>query len=373
MERNKSIDIARACSIILIILYHVMAIMGNGNHIVNLLMIRDFLSYGGEIGVTLFFVLSGLGITYSIHYREASGHPYRWTEFMKKRIDRIVPQYYFCVLTLVVLTDCAVFLSNEGIFQVVSHLGFFHNLTAISSGSINGALWTMGTIMRFYLFALPLYKAVRKKPILTLAVSVIFTMLSKMAVYAVVDIYMGGEHGCYFCYGRELVTSLDNFVVGMTVGHFLLSQKEKTVEKTAGNRKRILFMLLDIAAIDVLICISKGRNIWANTKTAWVWHSCLALVLGYLLWNVANLKFDFKGKLSSVLLWVAKYEYGIYLWHIVIIYNLYGKSPWMQQISQKSYILSAAVILLISCAAGYISTEGIENGLIKKLQKKKGM
>lgn len=371
MERNRNIDIIRACSIILIILYHVMAIMGNGNHIVNFFMIKDFISYGGEIGVTLFFILSGLGITYSIHYREVSGRPYKWMEFMKKRADRIVPQYYFCVLALVVFTDCAVFLSNAGIFQVISHLGFFHNFTVISSGSINGALWTMGTIMRFYLFALPLYKAVRKKPFLTLAVSVVITVLSKMTAYAIIDIYELGNTGYYFTYGRELITSLDNFVVGMVVGNFLVSKESGALSKYGGNWRKVLCIIFNIIAVDVLIYISKSRNIWANTRTAWIWHSCLALVLGHFIWNAANLQFEFKGKVSSILLWISKYEYGIYLWHIVIIYNLYGKSLWMQQIAQKSYIISAAIIFLISCVAGYIFTEGIENGFMKKRVKEK--
>lgn len=370
MERNRNIDIIRACSTILIILYHVMVIMGNGDRIVNFLMIKSFLSYGGVIGVTLFFILSGLGITYSIHCKETSGSPYKWTEFMKRRIYRIVPQYYFCILTLVVLTDCAGFLSGEGIFQIISHLGFFHNFTVASSGSINGALWTMGTIMRFYLFALPLYKAVNKKPILTLSISVMVTILSKMVIFGIIDSYEMGDMWYYFTYGREFITSLDNFVVGMVLGRFLLLKREET-ERIRNNLRGVFGIILSMVMIGVLIRICQSRNLWANTKTAWVWCSCLALVLGYLIWNIANLKIDLKGKFSSVLLWIAKYEYGIYLWHIVIIYNLYGKSLWMQQIAQKSYIISAAVILLISCAAGYISTEGIDNGIMKKLKKKK--
>lgn len=196
------------------------------------------------------------------------------------------------------------------------------------------------------------------------------TILSKMVIFGIIDSYEMGDMWYYFTYGREFITSLDNFVVGMVLGRFLLLKREET-ERIRNNLRGVFGIILSMVMIGVLIRICQSRNLWANTKTAWVWCSCLALVLGYLIWNIANLKIDLKGKFSSVLLWIAKYEYGIYLWHIVIIYNLYGKSLWMQQIAQKSYIISAAVILLISCAAGYISTEGIDNGIMKKLKKKK--
>jgi peptidoglycan/LPS O-acetylase OafA/YrhL len=87
--------------------------------------------------------------------------------------------------------------------------------------------------------------------------------------------------------------------------------------------------------------------------------------LGNFVWNFAQYKFK---RMSAVLIWISKYEYGIYLWHLVIMNNLYENSPWFQYWADKSYILFTGLLILISCLVGYISTLTVDEGIVKKLK-----
>ncbi len=359
MTRNKNIDILRAVSILLIIIYHCYATTGTGGQLTQWFHLNHFIGYGGEIGVTLFFMLSGLGIAYSLYYRMESNEAYTYKQFIRKRIRRIVPQYYLCIFFLVLFAEGAKFLSKSGLKSVVSHMLFVHNFSLDTSGSINGALWTLGASVQFYLIAYPLYYLIKKKPILCAAGSVLITILSKILIFhyfAEKQIFDGWY---YFLHGRQVLTAFDNFVLGMVIGYLLASGKKSCIRH---EWIRWIVIAVDVILVDVLIHVSNHGNRWANTKTGWFWYSALAVVLAHFVWNFANCRL--KGS-NKVLLWIAKYEYGIYLWHLPMITNLYELSPLAQTVKESSMILFTIIIILISCYVGYVSTlavAGIEKG-----------
>ena len=172
LKRYENVDILRAVAIITIIVYHCFAI--SGVTLTHFLCIDKVIGYGGETGVTLFFVLSGFGIACSIINAERKHSPYSWKSFMKKRLKRIIPQYYVCMIILLLITDCAsLLLTKQGLVHIVSHALFVHNFTMYTHGSINGAMWALATIVQFYLIALPLQKLLRKNKWVTLSASII--------------------------------------------------------------------------------------------------------------------------------------------------------------------------------------------------------
>ena len=89
MKRIKNIDLLRAGAILYIMLYHCYTLSGKPWHAHT--AIHTFLSFGGEVGVTLFFLLSGYGIYLSLASAEERGHLPNWGSFMKKRCRRIMP------------------------------------------------------------------------------------------------------------------------------------------------------------------------------------------------------------------------------------------------------------------------------------------
>ena len=90
VSRNRNIDIVRSIALLWVIIYHIWILTG-GARITNPVL-DDFVRFGGEIGVTIFFVLSGYGIFLSLDHRNQTGQ-IRFLPFMKKRLIRIVPEY----------------------------------------------------------------------------------------------------------------------------------------------------------------------------------------------------------------------------------------------------------------------------------------
>jgi len=114
----------------------------------------------GVWGVDCFFVLSGflLGGEYIRRLVEPAITLQPVRLFWKKRILRIVPLYFACVIVSAIF-DGTLAHALPSVGDVVAHLLFLHDFSATMSTSINGPFWTMPIDMEFYLL-LPLYGAV---------------------------------------------------------------------------------------------------------------------------------------------------------------------------------------------------------------------
>ena len=73
-----------------------------------------------------------------------------------------MPQYYVCVTVLLIFMSTRL-IGSDGFRHLFAYYTFTENLSPVTHGSINGALWTMGVIFQFYLIAPLLYRAVKKK------------------------------------------------------------------------------------------------------------------------------------------------------------------------------------------------------------------
>ena len=196
MKRIKNIDLLRAGAILYIMLYHCYVLSGQPwqSHTA----IHTLLTLGGEVGVTLFFLLSGYGIYLSLSSSEARGSLPGWRAFMKKRCIRIMPQYYVCITVLLIFMSTQMF-SNEGLRHILAYYTFTENFSPVTHGSINGALWTMGVIFQFYLIAPFLYKAVRKNWLVSAIVSIVFTVICRFAVVRYLHNSGISDTSVYFC------------------------------------------------------------------------------------------------------------------------------------------------------------------------------
>jgi peptidoglycan/LPS O-acetylase OafA/YrhL len=113
----------------------------------------------GVWGVDCFFVLSGflLGGEYIRRLVEPAITLQPARLFWKKRILRIVPLYFACVLISAIF-DGTLAHAFPSVRDIGAHLLFLHDFSATMATSINGPFWTMPIDMEFYLL-LPLYGA----------------------------------------------------------------------------------------------------------------------------------------------------------------------------------------------------------------------
>ena len=146
MKRNLNADIVRAVAILSVLIYHIYAITGvNLFHNENL---NVFIMYGGEYGVAIFFILSGFAIYTSL---KKNIDKFKYFDYIKRRLKRILPQYYICFFILLFFTGNAALLNKDQLLNIFSHIFLFHDQFPSYAGAINGVFWTLGVIFQFYL------------------------------------------------------------------------------------------------------------------------------------------------------------------------------------------------------------------------------
>lgn len=359
MKRNKTIDIFRAVAILAVLIYHFYVLCNypyQGNVILN-----RFLGIGGELGVTLFFVISGFGIYNSLQRMEAREEKIKVGSFLKKRFLRILPQYYACLAILLLITSNAQYANKKGLFDIGTHLIFIHNWFPSTHGSINGVLWSMGTIFQFYFIAVFIYRAMKKNKWITCIGAVVVTVAAKYIAFHWILPQVQADASWYFIYSRQIITALDNFVVGMLLCE-LLGRMDK-------EGRRIGYGIGTAVSFGI-VCwwswMTQNHSPYADSLFGYVWHTVFAVVLALLIYCVCGLRIEFKGMFSRVILWISKYQYGTYIWHFLITTTLLGYSSAVQTISRSSFVLFAVCMSILCCIAGYASTVCFESVSYKK-------
>ena len=125
----------------------------------------DFLLRSGYLWVDGLLLLSGF-LLYLPYTKGASAPPI--LPFYKRRLIRILPSYLLCILPLFVaaLIGHKYPTPGDAWRDLGAHLLFIHNLFPFSAlqTPLNGALWTLGVEMQFYLLFPFLARAYRKSP-----------------------------------------------------------------------------------------------------------------------------------------------------------------------------------------------------------------
>lgn len=353
MIKNRNIDIVRALALLLVIVYHCWVRLGSisiPNGCVQLII-----RLGGEIGVTAFFALSGYGIYQSIYYTENAGGEIKFLPFLKKRLKRILPQYYLNLIVALFLTSAAVYLGRQHIWNIVSHFLLLHNNFLYFAGAINGVLWTMGVTFQFYLIVIPMYKVFRKIGIWSVPLGTLFTVLCKfIAFQGIPYIWEQDNYSIYsFWLGRQIIfTDLDNFLIGMAVAYYTKHFKEIDGKVSVVGC---------VVSLGLLYCVCKlgvTYGIHTNNISGYFWHSEVAFVIGLIMLFANYVGGKHKNYVSKTLLWLSKYEYGIYLWHLMIIDNIISNSPLIQElINSGNYIFVAIIFIIVSIVAGVLFTK----------------
>lgn len=356
MKRNKNVDILRDAAIMVIIVYHAYVLCGMPWSARTVL--HTLINMGGELGVTLFFALSGFGIYMSLDRKyQTSGLP-SWFSFMKARCKRIVPQYYFCIFVLL-LFPSAHLLSKDGIKHILAYVLFVQNLFVDTHGSINGALWTMATIFQFYMIAIWMYKAVKKSTWLSAVFFVLMTVAGKYLMFVCVIPALGVDVSGYFVYGRQLIAAADNFAFGMIAAKIITSERFVSASKKMmcgiGTGLSILSaVLICVTAYDTSI-----HGLYGSSIRGYFGHTVLAFLFAVLIVSVSMLP-SISGLGAKAVSFIAKYQYGIYLWHMPVIASLYQKSPVFQYLALHNFSVFAIMLIIVIIGIGYMTSKGVD-------------
>lgn len=363
MKRSIGIDVTRAFAVMAVLVYHFYVLVG-GNRYEAYPLIHRLISMGGEVGVTLFFIISGYGIYLSLDRRKKN-NVFSVGTFLKKRFARVLPHYYLSLLIIIFIGTQGAMVSRQGIFHIVTHALLIHNFFPSTCGSISTVLWTMGVIFQFYFVSILLYKWVKRSPVTALAVSVLVTIACKILVFHVIfPRVQQVEPSYYFIYGRQLFTALDNFIVGMFLADYSMRRQEKTGWDLAVGAVA--------CGLTVIWCVMPQAAFrYSDTAMGYIWNTGLAVFLGLTVWTVSRLELPGRNIAMKGILFVSRYQYGIYLWHFVVAANLLQNSSWTIRIAQESFLLTAIILSVICILVGYLATITLEAPDYFKLKTKR--
>mgnify|MGYP003293266708 CR=1 FL=1 len=369
MKINKNVNLIRGLAILIILYYHISAVTNVKFNIEIIDYLNNFL---GEVGVTIFFFISGYGIYSSLKRKNGN---IKYSDYMKKRFSRIAPQYYVCIIICLLFTSAGAYISKNGIYSIFSHVFFIHNFFISHHGAINGSLWSMGTILQFYLIAPFIYKAMEKKPWLTAIGSVLLTVCFKYLIMGVIipETVEEGIRGAYFwVYGRQLITALDNFVIGMFIAKLLSEYDfESKIKKT-----NIIATILSFLALCFVILVGCNYynvpyffgGIYESSIKAYTYHSILVIFIGIFIYFMSKIRIA--DIIYKPINYISKYEYGIYLWHLPIINNLIERSEFIRSLIVNQNYFIYIIFMVIGTTFGIFMSEIIEKSNVFNKNKK---
>ena len=277
---------------------------------------------GGWMAVDVFFVISGFVIGLSAFSRlDAQGRGFR-RDFLRARLARIVPLHYVTLAAFVLLVQPA--LRSEADFwaNLGTHLLFVHNLFFAYYGAINGPNWSLGTEMQFYLLvalAAPLLRTVRwwQLALPALAVAWAWRWGSWWLLHE-------GPADRPYMAQTQLPGMLDAFAIGLLLARFVRSPRgRRSLESlSAGPALRRAGLAAVAVAWWAVLRLHQSFDYWEEPAMAVFFRTALGCCTAALLVLLCGWPIAPAHPLARIAGWLGKVSYGIYLWHLPVLFLL---------------------------------------------------
>lgn len=339
-KRNVGIDAYRVFVLLLVIVYHLWVC--NGAVSINNIFLNSIVSLGGEVGVTGFFVLSGWSI-YGVLNRKKE----KYSSFIKNRFFRIAPEYYLSVMIVVFFTSGAGWLSKEGIPSIIATLLFVQN-SIPNLAAVNGVLWTMSVTVMFYLIAPFIYKLFLKFGLYITIVAIILTIFMKYIFLHYGSLIV--VDNSFYLSRQTILTDLDNFVLGMTIAYL----NQKGIDKFfTDNFRNVVGLLCSFGGIVIYGIIGKNYGIHTDNLSGYTWHSIIAILMALNLYYWGSIKIsNYENFSIKIISFFSKHQYGIYIFHLLVIQNLIANSGLIYSLNEWNYYIAQILLFIVSITVG---------------------
>ncbi|WJM84523.1 acyltransferase [Dickeya chrysanthemi] len=333
MENNSiryhfsSIDLVRFFAAISVLVYHCIAHFSWTDFPSKFGM---FWFQMGWVGVDIFFVISGFVIFLAaFSYIDRNGTGSFITDFMKKRIHRIVPLHYLTVVLFVIFIAPNLIFTNFAT-NILSHLFFVHNLSYITHGEINGSNWSLGAEMQFYVLVALIAPYVMKcnvfKVILP-ALAIVYGWRLFVVYHGTVDTPQNVF--LTFVWATQLPGMLDEFLAGYLLARFVRSDLATKIFSVKYIQIILLAVSVVMAYIFFKIYLSYSA-FWPFPYMLIFFRTYMAATVAVILLFLCSLRV---GKAARIALKPFYYggtiSYGIYLWHLPVIMSVKSHLTWL--------------------------------------------
>lgn len=215
----------------------------------------DFLLRSGYIWVDGLMLLSGFLLYLPF---TQSGQLQKPLTFYRNRLIRIVPSYLLCILFffILALAENKYASTGDAVKDLFAHLTFTHTLFPFSyqQTPLNGALWTLGVEMQFYLLFPLLGRCFRKKPVLT---------WGAMAAIAFAYRHWASALSDNSLYINQLPAFLDVYATGFAAAHIFAGLHKKMGKDGPDNKAKLFFTVVFVLCACLVVGILKeqaGQN-----------------------------------------------------------------------------------------------------------------
>ena len=329
-NRLESIDFLRGIAALAVVLYH-------STHNTGLLnpegVVYNIFKHGGGFGVSVFFVISGYILPYSMQKAKYTLKNYK--SFFLKRIARIEPVYIASIIfTIFIFYTCSQLPSEywkHGDYSVnftnfILHLGYLVSFFD-KQYWINPVFWSLGVEFQFYLIIGLIFPLlVRPNKYITFGLTLFTALLFWWIFEALIK-------GTYLHYGGTVLRVLPMFYLGIVLFQF----QEKIIDK-------YLFVILLIVLF--YLCFPEFK-----------WSDILAVIIALIV--IATVK-----KVNPIFLFLGKISFSLYLIHVPLggFFILFIKNHFQDDLTRTLMtFLSVIPIIFIS----YIFYVLIEEPCIK--------
>jgi peptidoglycan/LPS O-acetylase OafA/YrhL len=297
-EISKNLDMLRSVAVLTVMVDHLVPTLIFHKIDVDMSVSR-FTAHIGQAGVLAFFVHTSLVLMYSLERLSAvyPGYTRLAVNFYIRRFFRIYPLAIFVIVLVLVCNIPAI--TWGGVPQINSRVVVCNLLlvqNVCTGQSVLGPLWSLPYEVQMYLLLPALFLLARSRSGFSLLIMLIILFCG---IGYAVAVLAGGRMN-FFAYFPCFISGVAAYAVGL--------RKNRLLPYWAWP----LLMLL-------LFSIYALSNDGFERPVYWVgWAFCI--VLGVSMNSFRDSEFKL---LNSVSAWIAKYSYGMYLFHVPVLYFLY--------------------------------------------------
>lgn len=340
-----------------------------------------FLGMRGEVGVSLFFVLSGclLSLPFWNAFVNAEHMPSLHT-YVINRAARIIPAFWinliFCTLVAYWVFD-----QNINWWRLISGLFFInsYHYSSFFPAELNGPLWSIGLEVSCYLLLLiVLFSIIRssRKLFHAFAGLIAWILVLQLLNPLIINEFMTGKESKGWQYGLtggakqwlpywNIDSFFSQFLCGSLAALIIVALASRDFKKSiAFDLSTLLFTISAIWLVASRLAPGAPDSFTKQPYMAPLYAILMAAVV-----VSASMSTRISKILDNKLFrWIAKLSFSIYLWHMFLItiierrildnYVYYGLTDTWQ------WILISSIVLLISIAIATMSWRLVESPVL---------
>ena len=342
----------------------------------------------GEVGVSLFFVLSGALLSFPYWKSLLSGESKpRLSHFALARVARIVPATW---LNLILCTLLALYLYEIPIDYKLLFSGLFfvnsYHYSTFFPAELNGPLWSIGLEVSCYvLLPIVLFFVLKlAKNFLTAFISLaLWIAINQLVINPwVIERFMTSQDGKGWDKGLvggakewlpywNVVSFFSQFLIG-SLAALLIAKLQRS-----SREKKFYFdggaILLMIAAIALV-----GQRLTPGAPDSFTRQPYLspfyALLMAFALVGISQSVFLYKIFDNRLFVWISQISFGVYLWHQVV-QNILQRSfkenyVYFGVTDLQEWTLMSAIVIVVAVAIATISWKFFEKPILGVARRK---